>query len=247
MPFPLAHPAAVLPLKRYCPRFLSFPALIIGSLIPDSGYCLGIGNFAHTFFPGSLAFCLPAGLLALALLYAIRWRLVQVLPATLRSGLLPLCLRPPGSPLAIAVSVVVGVWMHLGLDSVTHLNSRLVSHAPLLRGVVLIIGARKLRVYDALYIGSTYLGVAWLAWSYLRWLEAIGARPSANRKAVDHVCTMLFAALILGIALRGRRGALHHGADLASIAWAFATGLAVMGFFFVTRKPDATKAALTRL
>jgi hypothetical protein len=41
MPFPLAHPAAVLPLRRYCPKYLSFPVLIVGSLVPDVGYCLG--------------------------------------------------------------------------------------------------------------------------------------------------------------------------------------------------------------
>jgi len=32
MPFPLAHPAAVLPLKRFCPQRLSFSALVIGAL-----------------------------------------------------------------------------------------------------------------------------------------------------------------------------------------------------------------------
>ena len=38
MPFPLAHPAAVLPFRRYCSRWLNFPALVIGSLVPDLGY-----------------------------------------------------------------------------------------------------------------------------------------------------------------------------------------------------------------
>ena len=68
MPFPTAHPAAVLPLRRYCPRLFNFPALIIGSLVPDLGYPLArfyrqFGDTSHTFY-GSFVFCLPAGLLA---------------------------------------------------------------------------------------------------------------------------------------------------------------------------------------
>jgi hypothetical protein len=38
MPFPLAHPVAVLPFRRYCPRFFSLPALVAGSLVPDYGH-----------------------------------------------------------------------------------------------------------------------------------------------------------------------------------------------------------------
>ena len=47
MPFTLAHPAAVLPLKRFCPRYLSFPALIaeLGTLrfVEDATNVLFIG------------------------------------------------------------------------------------------------------------------------------------------------------------------------------------------------------------
>ena len=63
MPFPLAHPAAVLPLRRFCPGRLSFLALVIGSVVPDVAYCFGpldVDVFAHT-LPGSLVFCLPMG------------------------------------------------------------------------------------------------------------------------------------------------------------------------------------------
>ena len=66
MPFPLAHPAAVLPLGRHYPRYLSFPALIIGSLSPDVGYCSGhfrLGEFSHRLLPGSSGFCTRAALL----------------------------------------------------------------------------------------------------------------------------------------------------------------------------------------
>src|SRR6185503_14629770 len=101
MPFPLAHPAAVLPLRRFCPRYLSFPALIIGSLSPDLGYLSGsfrLDVFSHRFLAGSFGFCLPAGLLLLLAFYLVRSRVVGILPARYRPVLSPLCQRPIGSP-----------------------------------------------------------------------------------------------------------------------------------------------------
>jgi hypothetical protein len=62
MPFPLAHPAAVLPLRRV--QALCFPALVLGSLTPDFGYLFAdLSRLSHHLL-GSLLFCLPAGLLA---------------------------------------------------------------------------------------------------------------------------------------------------------------------------------------
>jgi hypothetical protein len=84
VPFPLAHPAAVLPLRRYCPRYLSFPGLIAGSLSPDFGYLLGhlhVDQFSHRFWAGSFGFCLPAGLLAVGAYYLVRPPLLALLPA----------------------------------------------------------------------------------------------------------------------------------------------------------------------
>jgi hypothetical protein len=72
MPFALAHPAAVLPLRRYCPRQLDFPALLVGSLAPDLGYAflpLHVYGFSHQFWAGSFGFCLPAGLVLVLIFY----------------------------------------------------------------------------------------------------------------------------------------------------------------------------------
>ena len=69
MPFTLAHPAAVLPLRRFCPRFLNFPALVVGSVGPDAGYAfgwLGADQVSHRFL-GSFVFCLPVGLVLVGL------------------------------------------------------------------------------------------------------------------------------------------------------------------------------------
>jgi len=80
MPCTFSHPLAVVPLRRLCPERLNFTALIIGSMSPDFGNYIGqfpVANFAHTAL-GTLAVCLPMGLLALGLFYLIRRPFVSV-------------------------------------------------------------------------------------------------------------------------------------------------------------------------
>src|SRR4051812_40052597 len=101
MPFTLAHPAAVLPFRRFCPRFLSFPALIAGSVSPDLSYFFGrfnLGPFAHHPIKGFL-FGVPAGLIILAGFYVLRSPGLKVLPASYREIFQPLLSRPVGAPL----------------------------------------------------------------------------------------------------------------------------------------------------
>src|SRR5262249_43651981 len=110
MPFPLAHPAAVLPLRRFCPRFLSFPVLFMGSLSPDAGYLLarGVEEISHRLIGG-----LGLGLvLGLVMFYGFYWVLPLVMarfPASFRKMLRPLWIRPSGSFGIVALSVLIGV------------------------------------------------------------------------------------------------------------------------------------------
>src|SRR5437764_14075215 len=94
MPFPLAHPAAVLPFRRYCSRWLNFPALVIGSLVPDMGYLFPlISDLSHEPF-GSILFGLPVGGLILAAFYALRAQVLARMPAALRRSVPPASQRP---------------------------------------------------------------------------------------------------------------------------------------------------------
>src|SRR5690349_24053985 len=113
MPFPLAHPAAVLPLRRYCPRFLSFPALVAGSLSPDVGYFFtGVDSFSHSFL-GSFGFSLPVGMLGLLFFYGLSAVLARHWPVFHRRVILPFSEDPPGSVVAIVISLFIGSWTHL--------------------------------------------------------------------------------------------------------------------------------------
>jgi len=207
MPFPLAHPAAVLPLRRYCPRYLSFPALIIGSLSPDIGYCFGnlnAGNLSHRFLAGSFGFCLPVGLLLVLVFYIARWPVVGILPSRHRRAFLPLCLRPAGSPFLIVPSLLIGTWTHLFLDSITHPDGWLVEHLPVLQSPVLTVGQYRLLVCEVLYAGCTLAGVAWLAFCYLSWLEQAAGTPDPTRRGLKWGCSLLLASSVLFIALASR-------------------------------------------
>ncbi|MGD0262087.1 MAG: DUF4184 family protein [Verrucomicrobiota bacterium] len=207
MPFPVAHPAAILPLRRYCPRYLSFPALIAGSLSPDFGYVFGdlhVDWFSHRFWAGSFGFCLPAGLLIVWIFYLVRSPLLEILPGRYKELFGPLCRRPAGPWLAFPVSVLIGAWTHDLLDSLSHPDGWLVEHIPLLRQPLFRFGATGVPACDLLYAAFTFCGAAWLADCYLRWLGQTAGSPALGRPATRWNCALLFGTAMLALATVGR-------------------------------------------
>ena len=120
MPFTLSHPAAVLPLQRFCPVRLNFAALVIGSLMPDIGYYIPgfTARLPTHSLSGVIILRLPAGLLLLALFQLLKQPLCHMLPQPHRGALAPLAARPgqrpDGASLGIAAaSVLLGAWAHI--------------------------------------------------------------------------------------------------------------------------------------
>jgi hypothetical protein len=207
MPYPLAHPAAVLPLQRFCPRFLSFPALLIGSLTPDVGYCFGhlhVDRFSHRFFAGVFGFCLPLGLLTFVILCLVRAPLIQMLPARYRQVFLPLCKCPVGHPLGIVLSVLIGAWTHIGFDDVTHKRGWLPLHVPMLQNRLVSVGQHNFQVSDVLYGIFTFCGVAWLALAYTCWLETAKPGASPDKREREKLAGILLASAVLFFAETSR-------------------------------------------
>ena len=103
MPFTFAHPAAILPLRRF--RFLQTVPLIIGSIVPDAPYFFPT-RYGRGFFPdthtlhGTFMTCLPMGLAALALILLFRDPLTVMLGARARWVCLQSIDRFSGRPLA---------------------------------------------------------------------------------------------------------------------------------------------------
>jgi len=233
MPFPVAHPAAILPLRRYCPRHLSFPALIAGSLSPDFGYLFGhlqLDRFSHRFWAGSFGFCLPVGLVLVLLFYVLRSSAVRILPAPCQEVLLPLCRSPAGPLFPLIVSVLIGAWTHILLDSITHEDGWLVERRAFLRIPLPWVGSRTVGLYAALYAGCTFVGAAWLAIEYLRWLESRLGAPALRSPRTKWISALSFAGGMLLIAEASRSPSQMIGIIPAALL----TVLLVAGFAVAT-------------
>ena len=204
MPWTFAHPATVLPLRRLCPKRLSFAGLIIGSMTPDLGYYIHFSAFArlaHT-FPGTILVCLPTGLILLVTLYALREPLWFLLPQPHRAVLEPVIATPfslrPSSLLAVAASVVIGAWTHIAWDSFTHKNGWVVKQVAFLQEPAFRFGTTVFPMYGILQHLSTLMGTASLVIVYCLWLRR-SRRPELVHWRPTHEVYryVLFAALVM--------------------------------------------------
>ena len=206
MPFPLAHPAAVLPLRRFCPGILSFPALVLGSLVPDAGYLLAnyqVDQFSHS-LPGLVGFALPVGLVALLVFQGLGALLLRWAPAGTKAVIASVRLvRPPWS-LGVVLSLLIGAATHLAWDSLTHNNGWLVEQAAFLRRPVLEIGHHTVRLCHVLWYVSTFAGIACLMMAGLGRLQKVEAGPPGGGFKGRLGRALLFAALMIPVAM------IHH-------------------------------------
>jgi len=203
MPFPLAHPAAALPFRRYCPRLFSFPALVVGSLAPDFGSFFGrlrLDGFSHGLL-GSFLFCLPVGILFLALLYALRSYAVRKVFKSTSPAILQLAWPPLGSPWVVVLSLLAGAWTHLFLDSFTHQSGWVVEHLPLLQLPLGSVAGRMVRVYSVLWYACSFVGVTFIFLAFRSWQQNSLPAPHANLVRANWRGAVLLAAVVLPIEL----------------------------------------------
>ena len=165
MPFTFAHPAIILPLKRYFPRKFSLTGLVSGSLIPDFEYFLIMNmqsHFSHT-LAGIVYFGLPlALLLSLIFHHIIRDTLIQNLPALLKSRLKPFVGLNwfsyfSQNKIIVMASILIGALSHLFWDGFTHKNGFWVQQISLLQGHFTLFGVSVFH-YKILQHLSTLIG-----------------------------------------------------------------------------------------
>ncbi len=173
MPFTLAHPAAVLPLRRV--RLLQIVPLMIGAMTPDVPYYLPwlitkhIPEATHTLI-GTFTLDLPIGLFLLLLIRLLRRPLV----APLGPGAKAKCFaalerfgsRPSHWVLA-PLSLLVGSWTHIAWDSFTHADGWMVSRISALSAPVSFFSYTS-ELCHVLQYASSVFGLAVLAvWFHL--------------------------------------------------------------------------------
>lgn len=176
MPFTLAHPAAVLPLRG---RGLPMPALVAGAMVPDTPQLAGVLSLrdASHSLAGVVTVDLAMGMVALVLWYAVfRRPLADLAPDPWRDRL------PEQAPMTLVgwllsvPGVIVGALTHVVWDAFTHEDGWVVERwSPLAASVG---GAG---VYAALQIVSSIVGLAivvWYAWRVLRRLPRGPRRPA---------------------------------------------------------------------
>lgn len=203
MPFTLAHPVAVVPLRGL--KYLRTAPLVIGAMIPDLPYYLpGRFNYlrpeTHS-FTGSFTTCLLLGYAALGAVYLLRRPLTALLSPRARwlclAALAPFHRRPLEWALA-SVSIVLGVWTHLLWDSFTHENGWVVRRVAALSAPV-SLGSYHVTVCHVLQYVSSAFGLAVLAVWYWRLPapHATVAEPGAPRSPVGPALVLVVAAAIL--------------------------------------------------
>ncbi len=199
MPFTLAHPAAVLPLRD---RGLPMTAMVAGSIVPDLPQILGFSqarDLSHSLV-GVVTIDLGMGMMALVLWYAVyrrpladlafdpwRDRLPDTVPVTVRTWLLSV----PG--------VIVGALTHVVWDAFTHEDGWIVERSSLLRW-----SFEGADLYEVLQFGFSALGlplVLYVTWRQLTRLPEGPRRPAPLVGRWALVVALTTAALLgLGIA-----------------------------------------------
>jgi len=203
MPFTLAHPAAILPLRGL--RYLRTVPLIIGAMTPDLPYYVParfghIGPETHS-VTGSFTTCLVLGYAALVCVFLLRRPLTALLSARARwlclTALAPFSQRPLEWALA-PVSIILGVWTHLLWDSFTHNDGWMVRRVAALSVPVSFGGYSGTLCHLLQYLSSAF-GLAVLALWYRRLPAPAAAAPGlgAPRSSVGPVLMLVAAAAIL--------------------------------------------------
>ena len=254
MPFTLAHPAAILPLRGL--RYLRTVPLIIGAMTPDLPYYVparfGLIRPETHSLTGSFTTCLVLGYAALGCLLLLRRPLTALLSARARWLFLAALARFNRRPLEWAlasVSIILGVWTHLLWDSFTHSDGWVVRRVAVLSAPVTLGGYSGPVCHLLQYLSSAF-GLAAVAVWYWRLPAppATPAGPDAPRSSVGPVLMLVATAAILIGGVQATQAfsqvpVLYHTLDIfltRSLAW-FAVLYLVAGTV-VTLEHDSDSA-----
>ncbi|MEJ3658369.1 DUF4184 family protein [Actinomycetes bacterium KLBMP 9759] len=200
MPFTLAHPAAVLPLRRW----LCLPALVAGSVAPDVASYVpvpgGLGA-THT-LAAAVGLDVVLGAVVLVVFGIAQAPLAAIAPSGVRARLAVapwwVARRSFAGVVVVVVSIAAGAVTHVLWDMVTHARSPLVRAWPWLRATVV----EPHTVHNVIGYASSVGGLVVIGVALARWYRQTPPAPSTRRRALSATgCRRLVAALaVAGVA-----------------------------------------------
>ncbi|HVS76071.1 MAG TPA: DUF4184 family protein [Steroidobacteraceae bacterium] len=202
MPFTLAHPAAVLPLRRV--RLMRTVPLIIGATTPDVPYYLPwrISKYVpqgatHTLL-GTLTLDLPFGMVMLLFVWLLRTQLCAPLGPAARAKCFAALERfgsRPANWMLAPLSLLTGAWTHLAWDSFTHADGWMVSRISALSAPVTFFSYTG-QLCHVLQYASSVFGLAVLA----IWLARLPMPEPASRNLEGSTGGLLLPGVLLAAA-----------------------------------------------
>lgn len=198
MPFTLAHPAAVLPLRNLG---LPLSAMVVGAMVPDLPAMMSIPGtrpWTHSLL-AAVTVDLAMGLAALLLWYVVLRRpLVDLAPDPWRGRLPDRVSMSARTRLLCVPAVAVGALTHVVWDAFTHDDTWVTDRLGLLTDDVLGV-----HVYHWLQHGFTVLGLAVVAVALRRYLLALPDLPPKGRPLVGRwaLVVALCSGALLGMGI----------------------------------------------
>ena len=169
MPFTFAHPAIIFPLRKYAGKYVSFTALIIGSMLPDFEYFIRMhlsSEHSHT-LAGVFYFDLPLGILLAFIFHnVIRNCLIDNLPRILQGCMTEIKAFDwnkyfLNNKVVVISSFLIGIGSHILWDSFTHESGFFVEKISVF-SYVINYKSLQIPVYKILQHGSTLIGLSYI-------------------------------------------------------------------------------------
>lgn len=207
MPFTISHPAIILPLCRN--KRFSVTALFAGSMVPDFEFFFQlreVENIGHHWY-GIVLFDLPVAFLLCYLFHGLlRNVLLAHLPATVKSrfietGSFNWHAHVRNNPVAVFLSLAVGIASHIVWDGFTHYDGFVVENIVLLQQNT---GWQWLNIpfYFLLQLLFSIAGLGVMFYAMYR-LPKITVAPTASDKRIFWLSLSLLVSAFLLIRIIG--------------------------------------------
>jgi Domain of unknown function (DUF4184) len=209
MPFTLSHTLAVVPFRKFTGKYLSFSALLMGSMAPDFEFFLRItlyGIWGHTFL-GVFLFDLPVAIFLCWVFHrVVKHQLINHLPIFLYQRFyLHKNIYWQGlfnrHFMKVIISALLGIFTHFLWDNFTHEPNYVSPFYANFLLKPLFFRSNFVPLYSFLQLASSVVGMAgFLLLIYLRKKQLV-ERPTTI-KQVTHFWLAISIVMFLLVALR---------------------------------------------